>query len=169
MAIRYKPDGSFEFDTVQEAIDWHRAINGASHGGKLTNARVAQSPKQKLAEPTPSRALNGQQTEPTPPQPGEEEHLDEFFAALRANGSSIIKALADTHPSRIGTEELAKKAGVGATQLGPVFRHIYITGRRHGLAPEKIVRREEQHAEGEARSVYVLADELAAFIKEHEE
>jgi hypothetical protein len=153
MAIRYRPDGSFEFDTIEEALAWHKRVTGKEEKiGAPTNGSMPP-------------ALNKPVTRPfTAPQgTGSPET---FLDSLKPNGRAVIEALANAFPSAMTTHDLADRSGVQRSQLGPVFRHIGIAARKSGFAAESVFTREE-HADptGKTRSVYHLSEQFAKAAK----
>src|SRR4051812_41829248 len=92
MPIRFKPDGSFEFDTIEEAIAWRE---------RLAKTPVGQSGNapQDAGRDTGNANLGGaMRSHKRTPSPAKQRDIPGYLKALSDNGRAVIGALAGAHP-----------------------------------------------------------------------
>jgi hypothetical protein len=148
MAIRLLSDGTFEFDTVSEAVEFQRMAK-AENGAPRTPKTSSRPP------------VVAQTDDPAPPTPD----IAGFAAALAGNRKRLLDALAGAD-GEVTTDELGNLAGVKSGAVGPLLRHIRDTAERHGLDRKCITTRKIPRGPGGRQvSYYRLSDELKRGIQ----
>jgi hypothetical protein len=153
MSIRYHPDGTFEFDTVEEAVRWHETVNARK---SLKTAGAGE--KNGTEDETKNRERQDGAA-------NTKREIAAFVAALNTNGRNLLAALAEAHPSWLSSSALATKVGVDPSAIGPVLRHVYVNAKQHGFDRSEIVVRDDKGGQGQPRSSFKLADAAAVALK----
>lgn len=170
MPIRYTtPDGgTWEFDRIEDAVEWHRSLVGqksARRPSARNGAEPAGSNHRESGDAT--REQQPRLPDPRRIQPTPQRGLRAFVSALNSNGRAIMHVLVAAHPEELTAEALAAKSGIPAPKSGPVFRHIYKVGDDFGVTKDElVVRTEHLGTDGRYRSRYRLADVKAVELKE---
>lgn len=134
MSVRLMPNGTFEFDTVAEAVEFYR-LRGSRNGAVPKHAEPRQRQRQVDRDPAG------------------------FIDNLLDFQRRIVDAL---RGGRLRAEELAERLGTEVSRLGPSLRHLRERAAKYGLDPENIVIRSMGHdGDGKAYSTYELGAELS--------
>ncbi len=161
MTVKRNPDGSWEFESIADAAEWHRLVDGTRTETPATARRPGLSHRKQSTKNAGVSATNGDQGFGLTSETKPETKAQLFIRGLNPNGRNLIAALVEAHPARLGTEALAKASGVEATTFGPIFRHIYRAAQRVGLAQDQVVVHEDAIHEGRVQSTYGVSEMIA--------
>ena len=147
MAVRLLPDGTFEFDTVREAVDFQKMAK-------------AQNGKPIVAKDTPRVPVVTPPREPaTPDAVG-------FANGLRGGRKRLFDALLAAD-GELSTDELGDLAGVKSGAVGPLLRHIRDAAVQHSLDRKCITTRKVPRGpKGRQVSYYRLSEEVKRGVQE---
>jgi hypothetical protein len=126
MAVRLLPDGTIEFDSVSDAVEYRKLMAAAAANGAK-----------------PDNVTN-------PKQPPRMEAIEGFLKELAGNQLAIMSAIFDSK-GPVTTEEIAAKSGLGAGSIGPVMRHLLETLDKRGLKRSAIMAKEKYRRDSDGK------------------
>jgi hypothetical protein len=145
------PDGRIEytFDSPHDAAEMDRLL---SNGKKQ---EVQKPQRQPVKQPAAPGFFPTAKTE----------RATKFKRLLNPNGRKLAEALVRAFPNEVTSDQLAQSAGLMVNQLGPVFRHVFVAGKKAGMNKEEIVTLVNRMEGGKIISVY----QTSAVLKEEYE
>lgn len=163
MSIRITIAGTvFETDSVDEAIEIHRALSHETTVAPTANGHPATAQVPIMPSPAaPAPAIvSGERSERRFTRAA----IESFIAGLNVNGTNIVATLA-ANPDGQTTDELAQAVHLPAGALPPVIRHVRTAADRAGLDPDRVLRRLQISEEGRPKSRYRIAQEVIEVIE----
>ncbi len=143
MSVRMLPDGTIEFDSVEDAVEFRRL------SGKTSSCASAE-PDQNGTPVDRKRA-----------------NYVRFQQSLQSHQVAIIRALKESSDG-LTAEELAKKVERKAGQIGPMMRHIRDRATKAGLDAKRFIKATKTKPEGGGRpaAVFKLVPDYPADLAE---
>lgn len=141
MPIRFLPNGVYEFDTVEEAMQFRALSSGKSVVSESNGATA-----------TVSRTPGG----------GD---FEGFFKVLEPHQKELLRSIV-TATEPLTTSVLAQQVRLEPGQVGPMLRHIRTKAERFHIDPNRLIRSQRQRINAGERPSKVYTTKYATTLSD---